>query len=144
LEYAALLHDVGKIGIPDSIIKKSSGLTDQEYEIIKSHPVIGSQILSKITEIPNIEIGAKWHHERFDGKGYPDHLQGYDIPEVARIIGVADTYDAMASKRSYRDTLPQNIVRKEIEKGVGTQFDPAIAQIMLDIIDEDTDYKLQE
>lgn len=144
LEYAALLHDVGKIGIPDSIIKKSSGLTDQEYEIIKSHPVIGSQILSKITEIPNIEIGAKWHHERFDGKGYPDHLQGYDIPEVARIIGVADTYDAMASKRSYRDTLPQNIVRQEIEKGVGTQFDPAIAQIMLDIIDEDTDYKLQE
>ena len=144
LEYAALLHDVGKIGIPDSIIKKSSGLTDQEYEIIKSHPIIGSQILSKITEIPNIEIGAKWHHERFDGKGYPDHLQGYDIPEVARIIGVADTYDAMASKRSYRDTLPQNIVRQEIEKGVGTQFDPAIAQIMLDIIDEDTDYKLQE
>ena len=144
LSYAAMLHDVGKIGIPDSIINKPTELTDAETEVVKKHPQIGSEILKQITELPNIAHGARWHHERYDGKGYPDGLMGEEIPQIARVIGVADAYDAMASKRSYRDVLPQEVVRSEIEKGLGTQFDPEIARIMLDIIDEDIDYVLHE
>jgi putative two-component system response regulator len=142
--YSGLLHDIGKIGIPDKIISKSSELTDQEYEVIKRHPEIGANILKDMTEIPNASIGAHWHHERYDGKGYPDGLKGEEIPETARIIGVADAYDAMASKRSYRDVLPQNVIRKEIQKGRGVQFDPLITDIMLKMIDEDTEYTMRE
>lgn len=142
--YMGLLHDIGKIGIPDEIINKRSKLSDEEYNKIKEHPVIGSDILKNISEIPGIAIGARWHHERYDGKGYPDGLVGEDIPEVARIIGVADAYDAMTSNRSYRDLMPQNKVRSEIENGKGTQFDPVIAMKMLEIIDEDKDYTLKE
>lgn len=142
--YMGLLHDIGKIGVPDEIINKTSRLTDEEYEIIKTHPVIGSDILKNISELPNIGIGARWHHERYDGRGYPDKLKGEEIPEVARIIGVADAYDAMTSKRSYRDVLPQEVVRGEIEKGKGTQFDPYFADVMLTIIDEDTEYRMRE
>lgn len=139
-----LLHDVGKIGIPDAIINKNSRLTDEEYDIIKKHPVIGTQILATIREMPNLSNGARWHHERYDGKGYPDGLAGEDIPEVARIIAVADAYDAMTSHRSYRDTLPQNEVRAEFVRCRGTQFDPIFADIMVSIIDEDKDYSLRE
>ncbi len=139
-----LLHDVGKIGIPDAIINKNDRLTDEEYDIIKKHPVIGTQILSTIKEMPNLSNGARWHHERYDGKGYPDGLKGDDIPEIARIIAVADAYDAMTSHRSYRDTLPQDMVRAEIERCKGTQFDPKFADIMIAIIDEDKDYQLRE
>ena len=144
LEYAALLHDIGKIGVPKEIINKPSKLTDEEYEIIKTHPGIGGNILNEITEIPDIAIGARWHHERFDGRGYPDGLKEYEIPEIARIIGVADAYDAMTSKRSYRDVLAQEIVRGEIEKGKASQFDPQIADIMLELMDEDVEYKMHE
>ena len=140
--YAGLLHDVGKIHIPDTIINKTEKLTDEEYSYIKLHPVSGYHILKDMKEYPMIAQSAKWHHERYDGKGYPNGLEGKNIPEVARIIGVADTYDAMASKRSYRDIMPQKIIRQEIEKGIGTQFDPEIAGIMLQMIDEDTDYQL--
>ena len=139
-----LLHDVGKIGIPDAIINKTDRLTDEEYGEIKKHPVIGTTILDKIKEMKNLSNGARWHHERYDGKGYPDGLAGEDIPEVARIIAVADAYDAMTSHRSYRDTLPQEQVRAEIERCKGTQFDPKFADIMIDIIDEDKDYQLRE
>ena len=139
-----LLHDVGKIGIPDAIINKNTRLSDDEYEIIKTHPVIGTQILSSIKEMPNLINGARWHHERYDGTGYPDHKSGEEIPEVARIISVADAYDAMTSHRSYRDTLPQNEVREEIIRCRGTQFDPIFADIMVDIIDSDKDYMLRE
>ncbi len=142
--FMGLLHDIGKIGIPDEIINKTSKLTDEEYEIIKSHPVIGSDILKNISELPEIEIGARWHHERYDGKGYPDKLKGEEIPEVARMIGVADAYDAMTSKRSYRDVLPQEVVRGEIEKGKGSQFDPYFADVMLAMIDNDTEYRMRE
>ena len=144
LYYAALLHDIGKIGVPREIINKPSKLTDEEYAIIKSHPSIGANILKEVKEIPEIAIGARYHHERYDGKGYPDGLHGLDIPELARIIGVADAYDAMTSKRSYRDVLTQDVVRKEIEKGKGTQFDSEIAEIMLGLINEDVDYKMHE
>ncbi len=133
-----LLHDVGKIGIPGSIINKKGRLTDEEYEIIKTHPEKGGEILSKISMSPNLPIGAKYHHERYDGKGYPDGLKGEEIPEIARIIAVADTYDAMASKRSYRDSLPMETIKNELRKGSGTQFDPKFAGIMLNLIETGT------
>ena len=139
-----LLHDVGKIGVPDSVINKPSRLTEAEYAQIKIHPVLGDKILKKIQGRPKLAIGARWHHERYDGTGYPDGLIGENIPEEARIIAVADAYDAMTSRRSYRGILPQATVRSEIERGKGTQFDPVFADIMLEIIDEDTEYKLRE
>lgn len=139
-----LLHDVGKIGIPDAIINKPSRLTDEEYSIIKSHPAVGAEILGNITEFPLLGTGAKWHHERYDGKGYPDGISGEDIPEEARIIAVADAYDAMSSRRSYRDVLPQEKLREEMEKGAGTQFDPVFAKIMLEMINEDVNYQMRE
>ena len=139
-----LLHDVGKIGIPDAVINKPARLTDEEYDIIKTHPVMGARILGNIKEMPKLANGARWHHERFDGKGYPDRLSGEDIPEEARIIAVADAYDAMTSHRSYREPLPQDVVRAEIEKGRGTQFDSRFAAILLEMIDEDTDYAMRE
>lgn len=142
--YAGLLHDIGKIGVPGEIINKTSRLTDEEYEMIKTHPVIGSNILKNISELPDIGVGARWHHERYDGRGYPDRLKGEEIPEVARIIGVADSYDAMTSKRSYRDVMPQETVQSEIEKGKGTQFDPYFADVMLAMIEEDREYRMHE
>lgn len=142
--YIGLLHDIGKIGIPDAIIRKKTGLTEEEYALIKSHPVIGSEILDNISEIPGIVVGARWHHEKYDGTGYPDGLKGEEIPVMARLIGVADAYDAMASRRSYRDVLPQAVVRREIENGKGTQFDPTMADIMLQMINDDKDYQMRE
>lgn len=139
-----LLHDVGKIGIPNAIINKPTRLTDEEYIVIKSHPIMGEKILKNITEFPKLLTGARWHHERYDGKGYPDGIAGEEIPMEARIIAIADSYDAMSSKRSYRDNLPQAVVRAEVEKGKGTQFDPAFTEIMLLMIDEDVDYQMRE
>lgn len=139
-----LLHDVGKIGIPDAIINKPAKLSDEEYAIIKTHPVMGAGILKNITEFPKLATGARWHHERYDGKGYPDGISGEEIPLEARIIAIADAYDAMSSKRSYRGVLPQDIIRAEMEKGKGTQFDPVFAEIMIAMIDEDTDYQMRE
>ena len=138
--YAGMLHDVGKIGIPREIITKTSRLTPEEYAVIQEHTVI----LRSISELPRLSIGARWHHEHYDGRGYPDGLVGKDIPEIARIICVADCYDAMSSNRSYRGALAQKIVRGEIAKGRYTQFDPDIADIMLDMIDEDKDYRMRE
>lgn len=139
-----ILHDVGKIGVPDEVINKNGKLTDEEFAMIKKHPGMGAKILSNIKEMPSLVTGARWHHERYGGGGYPDGLSGNDIPEEARIITVADAYDAMSSRRSYRDVLPQEVVRGEIEKGKGTQFDPQFADIMLGMIDEDTEYKMRE
>lgn len=142
--FAALLHDVGKIGIKDSIINKEGKLTDEEYGAIKTHPVIGMQILSSISQSPYLSIGAHYHHERYDGHGYPAGLKGEDIPDIARIIAVADAYDAMTSKRSYRDPIPQQLVREEFVKGLGTQFDPNYGRIMLHLIDLDSEYMMRE
>lgn len=142
--YMGLLHDVGKIGISEEIIHKPSKLTDEEFEKIKKHPEIGNEILSTIKAMPSLAEGALFHHERFDGHGYPTEYSGKDIPLAARIICVADSYDAMTSKRSYRDVMPQEKAREQIVLGRGTQFDPAIADIMLSIIDEDKDFKLRE
>lgn len=141
---AGLLHDIGKIRVPEEIINKNGKLTKDEFELIKVHPVIGYRILKGISSDQMIAQGAKYHHERYDGQGYPNGLQGHNIPEIARILGVADSYDAMTSNRSYRATLPQEVVRAEIEKGKGTQFDPEIADIMLEMIDADKDYTMRQ
>ncbi|MBR5420710.1 MAG: HD domain-containing protein, partial [Lachnospiraceae bacterium] len=119
-------------------------LTDEEYAVIKTHPAIGAGILKNITVLPHIADGARWHHERYDGKGYPDGLKGEEIPQIAQIIGVADAYDAMSSNRSYRRVMPREKVREEIQKGRGSQFAPKYADIMLQMIDEDTDYTMRE
>ncbi len=142
--YMGLLHDIGKIGVPNEIINKPAKLTDEEYDVVKKHPATGSEILAEIKTRPELATGARWHHEKFDGSGYPDHKKAEDIPIEARIIAVADSYDAMTSNRSYRDYLPQDRVRSEIEKNIGTQFDEAPARCMLEIIDEDKDYVLHE
>ncbi|WP_256324645.1 HD-GYP domain-containing protein [Selenomonas ruminantium] len=142
--FMGLLHDIGKIGVPEAIINKTARLTDEEYSKIKQHTVIGSEILELVAEFPELAIGARSHHERYDGKGYPDGFAGARIPIYARVIAVADAYDAMTSKRSYRGVLPQNVVRGEIAKGRGTQFDPQFADVMLQIIDEDEEYILHE
>lgn len=139
-----LLHDVGKIGVPDTVINKPGRLTDEEYDMIKTHPAVGAEILATVSEMPALVTGARWHHERYDGKGYPDGLKGEEIPEEARIIAVADAYDAMTSHRSYRDIIPQDHVKSEIEKGMGTQFDEKFARIMLEMIAEDTEYTMHE
>lgn len=140
--FAGLLHDVGKIRVPEAVINKPGKLTDEEFDQIRIHPVSGYHILRDINKDERIGYGAKYHHERYDGTGYPNGLTGDNIPEIARIIGVADAYDAMASNRSYRSALPQEVVRQEIQKGKGRQFDPAIADIMLQMIDEDKEYKM--
>lgn len=142
--YMALLHDIGKIGVPNAIINSPTRLTDEEFGVIKTHPGVGYDILAEIKSRPDLSTGARWHHERYDGKGYPDGKAGEDIPFFARIIAVADSYDAMTSNRSYRKYMPQDAVRSEIEKNSGTQFDPNVVKCMLEIIDEDKNYELHE
>lgn len=139
LKIGGLFHDIGKIGVPDSILLKESRLTDDEYSQIKNHPSIGSHILGDVPMFQDIIPIVLHHHERFDGKGYPSQLKGYDIPLFARIAAVADTFDAMTSKRSYRDSLPLDTVVAEIKRVSGTQFDPDIAKVFLDIIENDYD-----
>ncbi len=142
--YMGLLHDIGKIGVAGNIINKPGRLNDDEFHSIQSHTIIGSEILRNISRFPDLSIGARSHHERYDGKGYPDHLAGDEIPRPARIIAVADTYDAMTSSRSYRKGLPQDVARSEIEKGRGAQFDPQFADLMLQLIDEDKDFNMRD
>ncbi len=142
LYYTALLHDIGKIGIPNEILNKPTRLTNEEFQTIRNHTVFGDQILGRIISMPTLSVAARSHHERYDGSGYPDGLSGEEIPLAARIVAVADCYDAMTSVRSYSGVRPQADVRAEIEKGAGTQFDPLVAEKMLEIIDEDTAYEL--
>lgn len=141
---AGLIHDVGKLGIDNRIINKTGKLSEEEYAEIKKHPLMGYEILKKISIRGNFAYGAKWHHERVDGKGYPDGLLEDNIPEIAKIIAVADAYDAMTSKRAYRDIMPQEKVREQLVMGLGTQFDAEIASIMISLIDEDKDYNLRQ
>ena len=134
--YVALMHDIGKIGIPDNILNKPGKLTDEERSIIQRHVDIGGEILQDFTALSGISSGAKYHHERYDGKGYSEGLSGVDIPQVARIIGVADTYDAMSSDRCYRKALSQEIIEDELQRYSGMQFDPEVVPYMLDMIRE--------
>ena len=142
--YMAQLHDIGKIGIPSSLINKSTKLTDEEYTAMCQHTNIGSDILAHVKEMPELLTAARSHHERYDGTGYPDGLAGTAIPEKVRIIAVADAYDAMTSKRSYRDALSQDVVRQEMLEARGTQLDPLFTDIMLQMIAEDVHYQLRE
>lgn len=132
--YIALLHDIGKIAIPLEILNKPGRLTDEEYEIIKTHAAKGGKILKGITSIPNIADGAKYHHERYDGKGYPEGLSGTDIPYTARIIACCDAFDAMATRRSYKEPYTKEKIIQEFEKAKGTQLDPIIATVVIDLI----------
>ncbi len=134
--YIALMHDIGKIGIPDSILKKEGRLTEEEMEVIRTHPKIGGEILKECTVFPGIAEGASYHHERYDGTGYCMKLKGEEIPLVARIIGVADAYDAMSNARCYRKALDTEIIVHELKEGAGTQFDAKIVPIMLQMIEE--------
>ena len=129
-----LLHDIGKIGVPDSILNKPAKLTEEEYSIMKSHVDIGGEILKDFTHIKNVADGAKYHHERYDGSGYNCGLKGEEIPLTARIIGLADAFDAMTSNRVYRTAMPMSKVVKELKNGKGTQFDPALVDILLELI----------
>ncbi len=134
LEVGGLFHDIGKIGIPDAILRKEAKLTDDEYSEIKNHPAIGAHILSSAVIFQNIIPIVKHHHEKYDGTGYPGRLKGEEIPYLARIAAIADTFDAMTSKRSYRDSLPMDVVIAEFERCKGTQFDPELDDVFLDIL----------
>ncbi len=139
LKIGGLFHDIGKIGVPDTVLSKPGKLTDEEFEEIKKHPSIGAEILSNATIFADIIPIVKYHHERYDGKGYPDGLAGLSIPYLARIAAIADTYDAMRSKRPYRDALPLDIVKEEFRKNAGTQFDPSLVPVFLEIIETEYD-----
>ena len=134
LRVGGLFHDIGKIGVPDAILQKNGRLDDDEYSQIKQHPNIGIHILSHAKIFQNILPIVEHHHEKFDGTGYPGRLAGNDIPYLARIAAVADSFDAMASKRAYRNSLPLNVIIDEFERCKGTQFDPEIANVFLDIL----------
>ncbi len=139
LQIGGLFHDIGKIGVPDTILQKESKLTDDEYSEIKNHPSIGVHILSNATIFKDIIPIVKHHHERFDGRGYPSQLKGEEIPYLARIAAIADSFDAMTSKRSYRDSLPLDVVKEEFRKNRGTQFDPELTDLFLDILENHFD-----
>ena len=134
LEIGGLFHDIGKIGVPDAILRKETKLTDDEYSEIKNHPAIGAHILSSAEIFKDIIPIVKHHHEKYDGNGYPGRLKGEEIPYLARIAAIADTFDAMTSKRTYRDALPLETVIAEFERCRGTQFDPKLDDVFLDIL----------
>lgn len=137
LRKAAQMHDIGKIGIPDSVLNKVGRLTDEEYVQMKSHVIRGAEILKDFTLVEHVEDGTKYHHERYDGKGYPEGLKGEEIPLFARIIGVADAFDAMTSNRVYRNHMDTDYVMKEMERGRGSQFDPEALDAFLRLVDKD-------
>lgn len=138
LRKIAMLHDIGKIGIPDKVLNKPAKLSDEEYEMMKSHVTRGAEILKNFTLIDHVSDGALYHHERWDGRGYNHGLKGEEIPLNARIIGIADAFDAMTANRVYRRKLDFEYVLEEMKKGKGTQFDPKLVDIMLELIEDGT------
>ncbi len=142
--YMAMLHDIGKIGIPDSILKKPGKLTDEEMEIIRNHPSIGGDILKDFTAIEGISEGARYHHERYDGKGYNEGLKGEEIPLFARIICIADCYDTMSSKRVYKENQDEKYILNEFKECSGEQFDPHIVPYMVEMIQDGTVKRLSK
>ena len=139
--YAALLHDIGMVGIPDYIIEKQEDLTEEEQKILKKKPIISSEILADITEYPYLRAGVLYSNEKYDGSGYPEGLKGEEIPDVARIISVADAYISMKSNKRYRESLPYIMIRQEFVEMAGTQFDPEYSKIMLQIMDKENTSK---
>ena len=134
LRIGGLFHDIGKLGVPDSILLKAGKLSDNEYSEVKNHPSIGAHILSSASIFKDIIPIVKHHHERYDGHGYPSQLEGENIPYFARITAIADSFDAMTSKRAYRDSMPIEKVISEFENCKGTQFDPKLTDLFLDIL----------
>ena len=132
----AFLHDIGKVAIPDSILQKPMGLTDEEYEVMKSHTTRGKEILDEITVETDLALGAGYHHERFDGGGYPMGLHGDEIPPVAQLIAVADTFDAMYSSRPYRNQLPLSAALQELESIAGTQLNETYVKAFIRLAEE--------
>jgi len=142
--YIALMHDCGKISIPDSVLKKPGKLTDDEYSLVKSHTTIGDEMLLNFTAIPDIRDGAHYHHERYDGTGYPAGLVGSDIPLCARIICIADAFDAMSSNRCYRSSLRWDEILRELKQNAGKQFDPDLVHYMIELIEDGFVAKTQD
>jgi energy-coupling factor transport system substrate-specific component len=136
LKKAAQMHDIGKIAVPDSVLNKVGRLTDEEYAQMKSHVIRGAEILKDFTLVEHVEDGTKYHHERYDGKGYPDGLKGEEIPLFGRIISVADTFDAMTSNRVYRNHMDTDYVMNEMKRGRGTQFDPDALDAFLRLVEK--------
>ncbi|MDT9725653.1 HD-GYP domain-containing protein [Xylanibacillus composti] len=130
MRLAGLLHDIGKINIPESVLSKPDKLTDEEYELVKTHPVIGGRMVEKISSLDSLKDGVLYHHERWDGRGYPSGLAGEEIPLDARILAMADAFDAMTSSRAYREALPVSEAFKRIREGRGTQFDPNLVDCL--------------
>lgn len=143
LKLGGIFHDIGKVEIPDSILLKNGKLTDEEYTEMKKHPIIGKEILSNSELFEDILPIVMYHHERFDGNGYPYGLSNNNIPLLARIVSVADAFDAMISKRSYRNELNLNYVKNELKLNSGTQFDPIVTKTLLDILENDYE-KIEE
>jgi putative nucleotidyltransferase with HDIG domain len=139
IRLGGLLHDIGKIGIPENILNKPGRLDDHEFEVIKSHPTLGVGILGNVEFLQNVVPIIKHHHERYDGKGYPDKLMGENIPYFARIVSIADTYDAMTTNRPYRKALTVEESLREIDRCKGTQFDPELAELFIKMIQRDGD-----
>ena len=144
LQWEALLHDIGKVGVPDHVLNKPGRLTDEEFEVVKSHTTVGGDILQASQELVRAADVARYHHERYDGKGYPSGLAGEEIPAFARAVSIADAYDAMHSDRIYRKGLSPDVIRSELEKGRGTQFDPAYVDVFLSMFDSGELEKLGE
>ncbi len=136
LYYGTLLHDVGKIGIPDEILRNEGRLTDEEFKIIMTHPMKGVEMLKHFTSIPDISDCAHYHHERYDGQGYPDGIRGESIPLFARIASVADSFDVMSLDRKYKKALSNDEIISELKENAGTQFDPRIVPIMIDMLND--------
>lgn len=143
LRIGGLFHDIGKIGVPDSILLKPGKLTDDEYSEIKNHPAIGTHILCNASIFADLIPIVKHHHERYDGHGYPGKLAGEDIPYLARITAIADTFDAMTSRRPYRDALVMQSVKDELVRCSGTQFDPELVPIFMDILENENEKILE-
>jgi putative nucleotidyltransferase with HDIG domain len=141
IRVAGIVHDIGKIGVPEHILTKPDRLTDEEFAIIKTHPEVGYSILESVHELVDVMPAVLHHHERWDGKGYPHGLAGLKIPEIARILGVADAFDAMSSTRAYRQGMSTDRALEQIRLGSGTQFDPRIAEAFLQL--DLSGYRLQ-
>jgi HD-GYP domain-containing protein (c-di-GMP phosphodiesterase class II) len=133
IRVAGLVHDVGKIGVPEAVLCKTGKLTDEEYALIKEHPEIGYHILEDIPQLDDVLPGVLYHHERFDGRGYPEGRCGPDIPQIARIIGLVDSFDAMSSNRTYRAAMERARVMQELRANAGTQFDPELVEAFMKI-----------
>ena len=137
LELASLFHDIGKIGIPDNILLKPTRLSQDEFTIMKTHPERSEEVLKNFSPFEKIAKYARHHHERYDGKGYPDNLKGEDIPYFSRIILISDTFDAMTSDRPYRKGLPYDVAFSELEEFAGSQFDPKLSKVFVKAMEKD-------